>query len=209
MAKGNDQGGPAGVVDPEDRHREESPVSDLAPGADDRDESMHEDEQPIGYAPAKRVAREGAGLKIYKPNQGYYTRVGTAIGAVILTLAGAGFIFTQLGDWLPHEKSYFFPVQYGMTVAFLLIMTAVIYWVTGLNRRAVDFFVATEGEMKKVNWSTRQEVVRSTKVVIVTVLLMATMLFVVDIAFMLFFSSIGVLKGSPGLRGLFGGGTPQ
>ena len=48
-------------------------------------------------------------------------------------------------------------------------MCVLTYWVVGVNRKANDFFIATEGEMKKVNWSTRAEVIRSTKVVIVTV----------------------------------------
>ena len=43
----------------------------------------------------------------------------------------------------------------------------------------------------------------------VTVVLMAVLLFCVDVLFMLFFSQIRVLQASPGLSRLFGGGeTP-
>ena len=179
-------------------------MSDVAPGAEDRDESRQR-EPETGYAPARKPARsDGPGLRIYKPNQGYYTRVGTAIGAGVLILAGAVFLYDQLGNWMNPKSSYYFPIRYGVTVAWVVILSAVTYWVTGVNRASVEFFVATEGEMKKVNWSTRQEVVRSTKVVIVTVVLMAVLLFVVDVVFMLIFHSIKVLKASPGLTRLFG-----
>ena len=97
-------------------------------------------------------------------------------------------------------------MQYGVAVGFMLAMGVLLYWVVGLNRKANDFFIATEGEMKKVNWSSRQEVVRSTKVVIVTVVLMGVFLFVVDLLFMEFFSSIEVLKTPSMLRKLFGHG---
>jgi preprotein translocase subunit SecE len=61
------------------------------------------------------------------------------------------------------------------------------------RQRVADFLIATEGEMKKVSWSSRKEVIGSTKVVIVTTLIMAAVLFVVDIVFQLFFKSIGIL----------------
>ncbi|MBU0641058.1 MAG: preprotein translocase subunit SecE [Planctomycetes bacterium] len=54
--------------------------------------------------------------------------------------------------------------------------------------------IATEGEMKKVNWSSKKEVIGATKVVIVTVLALGAMLFIVDIFFMTVFGGIGVLK---------------
>jgi preprotein translocase subunit SecE len=76
----------------------------------------------------------------------------------------------------------------------------------GLNRKANDFFIATEGEMKKVNWSSRQEIVRSTKVVVVTVILFGAFLFLADVLFMEFFSAIKVLQTPSMLRRLFGQG---
>jgi len=47
--------------------------------------------------------------------------------------------------------------------------------------------------MKKVSWSSRKEVVGSTKVVIVTTLIVAMILYGVDIMFRLFFIRLGVL----------------
>ena len=69
------------------------------------------------------------------------------------------------------------------------------YWLVGVNRKACDFLIATEGEMKKVSWSTKNELWGSTKVVIFFTLLMALLLFIVDLFFLFVFSAIGVLKG--------------
>lgn len=184
--------------------REESAVSDLAPDAAGERDSKG---SPSGGSVAPvRAARSGGGIKIYKPSQGYYTRIGTAIGATVLIVAGTGWWYSQLTDWLRSDSSAYNPLRYGISTAFLVLMGAVTYWVVGVNRRANEFFIATEGEMKKVNWSTRKDVVRSTKVVVAAVVLLAALLFLVDLLFMTFFSSIGVLQAAPGLTKIFGGG---
>ncbi len=70
------------------------------------------------------------------------------------------------------------------------------YWILALNRKVCDFLIATEGEMKKVNWTSRAEIIGSTKVVIFMVVAMSTMLFMVDLFFMTIFGWLGVLKGT-------------
>ena len=81
------------------------------------------------------------------------------------------------------------------------------YWALALNHRICDFLIATEGEMKKVNWSTRKDIIGSTKVVVFVVIFMSVLLFVVDMFFMSFFSAIGILRTGSGmieaLRSLF------
>ncbi len=62
------------------------------------------------------------------------------------------------------------------------------------RRSTSDFMIATEGEMKKVNWSTRREVIGSTKVVIMFTLFMAFFLFAADLGFQQLFKMIGTLK---------------
>ena len=66
----------------------------------------------------------------------------------------------------------------------------------GRNPRSVDFLIATEAEMRKVNWSTRREVMNSTGVVIVTMLAIAVFSFVCDRAFAWSFLQVGVLDSS-------------
>ncbi len=155
--------------------------------------------------PSRRGKPEsGFGLRIYKPGQGFYTRVGTAVGVGVLILAGGITLFDQLKASLSQDSSYYYAATYGGTVGFLAVMAFAMYWVVGLNRKANDFFIATEGEMKKVSWSTRQEVVRSTKVVITLVVIMSILLFVGDLLFMVFFNQIGVLKTGVGVLKLLG-----
>ncbi|OHB45836.1 MAG: preprotein translocase subunit SecE [Planctomycetes bacterium GWC2_49_10] len=59
--------------------------------------------------------------------------------------------------------------------------------------RVVDFLIAGEGEMKKVNWSSRKEIIASTMVVIFVVMAMSCIMAVADVGFTWFFSEIGVL----------------
>jgi len=155
----------------------------------------------------KRTNLGGGGLRIYKPGQGFYTRVGTAIGVGILAVAGAYYLSGELDYVIDPASSHALPVKYSIVVAFLLVMGVVTYWVAGANRTTNDFFIATEGEMKKVSWSTWPEVVRSTKVVILAVLMLGIFLFVVDLAFMAFFSWINVLEGWSAFERLFGAGS--
>jgi preprotein translocase subunit SecE len=156
--------------------------------------------------PEAEAAKGGFALRVYKGGQGYHTRMGTAIGAGILTVWGAYFLLEELG-MVALDAKVRLPVQYGVPAALIIIMSVLVYWLVGVSRRPNDFFIATEGEMKKVRWSTRKEVTRSTKVVIVSVLLLGAFLFMWDLMFMLFFSTIHVLKGSPGLERLFGSGS--
>ena len=48
--------------------------------------------------------------------------------------------------------------------------------------------------MRKVNWSTRKEIIGSTQVVIVAAFLLAAFLFGIDTAFAKFFQIIGVIE---------------
>jgi len=126
----------------------------------------------------------------------------------VLILAGGDFIYDQLSVFRVDEAAWTLWMQAGITIGFLAGMFLLTFWVCFVNRKASDFFISTEGEMKKVNWSTRREIIGSTKVVIVFTLLMSLVLFMVDMVFMTFFSWIGVLKEAPSiLEALFGGGA--
>ena len=77
-----------------------------------------------------------------------------------------------------------------MVPAVVLVALCVLtYWI--LNKPAVaDFLIAAEGELKKVNWSSRKEITVSTFVVIVVVLLMAALLGTTDFVFQLIFQKL-------------------
>lgn len=84
-------------------------------------------------------------------------------------------------------------LQGGIAAVVILLGAVAIYYFVGMKPRTVDFLVATDGEMKKVNWSTRKDVIASTWVVIAFSIVLAAGLFVVDILFSEFFRFIGVL----------------
>ncbi len=77
------------------------------------------------------------------------------------------------------------PVPYGMHLRYGIpvLMCALgaygIYRLVNMQRFA-DFLIATEGEMKKVSWSSRRELVGSTAVVLVTVMILAAFIYLID-----------------------------
>ena len=67
-----------------------------------------------------------------------------------------------------------------------------IFWLVN-KAQIADFMIAAEGELKKVSWSSRKEVVTSTIVVICVMLLMSVILLLVDIGLQYFFAWIGLI----------------
>jgi preprotein translocase SecE subunit len=147
----------------------------------------------------------GSRFRIIKSGQGKHVRWGTAIGAGVLALSGAHFVWLQIQRFAFIESNNY--VRMLVPVLVLLAAVYLIFWLVGRKEKMVDFLIATEGEMKKVNWSTRKEVWGATKVVIVTVLALSLILFLVDLVFIVFFSGIGVLKFDV-MRDLLGIGKP-
>ena len=89
------------------------------------------------------------------------------------------------------EKMY---LQAGLAGAAILIGAVLLFYYISVNPKTGEFLIATDGEMKKVNWSTRKEVVGSTWVVVTTCFLMAGVLFVVDFLFKELFTLLGVFE---------------
>lgn len=129
----------------------------------------------------------------YKPEQGKYTRLGTFLAGGALVAWGAYFMYERLqvfqgDDWGSLLITTGIPLLVAAALGWL------VWWVTYGNRPAGDFMIATEGEMKKVSWSTRREVIGSTKVVILFTFLFALYLFGIDVVFQFVFSALGVLQ---------------
>jgi preprotein translocase SecE subunit len=130
---------------------------------------------------------------IYKNGQGYWTRMVSAAAFGLLLAYGTFWIWSKAGAGASMGQKY---VAGAIALVFLGGLGGLAFWLLGRNPRSVDFLVATEAEMKKVNWSTRREVMGSTGVVITTMLAIAVFCFVCDRAFALGFMQIGVLDGS-------------
>ena len=107
-------------------------------------------------------------LKIYKPGQGKYTRLYSAFGAALIVLLGCITLYKQLdarvGEW-GLSKTAGIWVSTMIPVGIFVILSLLIIWL--INKVSVsDFMISAEGEIKKVNWSSRHEIVISTIVVI-------------------------------------------
>lgn len=127
---------------------------------------------------------------LYKPIQGRYARLYTALGLGVIVLAGAYQVYQASLEYTPLWR-------FGLPAAF----AAVLGWVTFRLIHFppfADFLIATEAEMNKVSWTTKDDLIRATTVVLATVLVMALFLFVVDRLWTLILQLIGVLQ--------FGGG---
>ena len=129
---------------------------------------------------------------VYKKGQGFWTRqMSTVAGAVLILLGGM-----WVADLFRGREWFGLASQYWQAAAFLLwsgILGSLLYAFIWVKPRSVDFLVATETEMKKVNWSTRREITGSTIVVILLAAGIAGFCKVCDLLFFWVFSSINVL----------------
>lgn len=124
-------------------------------------------------------------LKIYKRGQGKNSRLWTAIVLLVVIAAGCWRLHEKLSAASPDN-----PWVHTMIPAIVFaLFSGIIYWLSNIPSIA-NFLIAAEGEIKKVSWSSRKEIVNSTLIVITVVAVMATGLGLVDIAFRLFFSEV-------------------
>ena len=120
-----------------------------------------------------------AKLTIYKRNQGKRVRLITGLSVMGLVVIGAVRLSGVLSSWQTTDMP---AIRFGVPVLLVLGFGALMFWL--LNRPSTaDFLIATEGEMKKVSWSSRKEVIGATKVVIAATLITALLLFSVDLVF--------------------------
>ncbi len=143
---------------------------------------------PAPVAPSRSTG--GSAFHLFKPGQGVYVRWGTAAGLGLLSLGMVGFIRSSV---LMRMTSNELALNL-IPVVILAGLAWLIFNYVGRNRRVCEFLIATEGEMKKVNWSTFEEVRTATKVVIFVVAMIGLGLFLVDLLFMFLFSAIDVLQ---------------
>jgi preprotein translocase subunit SecE len=149
-----------------------------------------------GRAVATSAGGAGGGFfHIYKSGQGYWTRMGTVGGAALIILLVGNFLYTYLPTWfdvLGTHTSWLL----GVVAASVVAMSLLVFWLMNKPTNA-DFLIATDSEMKKVNWTSRQELIGSTKVVIFFVVFITLLLFAIDILFGYVFFWVGVLKQPP------------
>jgi preprotein translocase subunit SecE len=130
-------------------------------------------------------------VDLYKPMQGWYARVYTAAGLGLIACAGV---------WRIHEATLelqWLILRLSMPTIFALIFAWLVFRIIEFPPFA-EFLIATEAEMNKVSWTSKDDLFRATTVVLSTVLVMAVFLYLVDTLWTFVLRMIGVLQ--------FGGG---
>ena len=134
-------------------------------------------------------------LKVYKPGQGYWTRMVSVISFGALTLAGIHWLCQGQLKGVGGDNSLY--IQSGVAVALIALGGWVLFHFIGAKPASCDFLIATEGEMKKVNWPNRREVIGSTWIVVCCLILLTTILFLSDAIVSDVAMRIDVIVGEP------------
>ena len=171
----------------------------IVSGADEPDrrppQREEKDEQRHGF------------FTIYKKGQGYWTRICSAAAAGMIILLTANFIWVNLPplirDYFESPTATTAEISVAETKITRLTLAVCAVFVLGsawlvwklMNKPAnADFLIATDSEMKKVNWTSKQELIGSTKVVIIFMLMIALLLFTLDMYFTRVFYLLNVLE---------------
>ena len=124
---------------------------------------------------------------IYKRGQGKYTRLCSAFAIALLAGLGCLRLFSKLEatSWGLSNKTTLW-IATMVPAGLFALLALLIFWL--VNKPSIaDFMIAAEGEMKKVSWSSKQEITASTTIVVVVIIVMAVLLGTTDIAFRVFF----------------------
>lgn len=124
---------------------------------------------------------------LYKPLQGRQARLATAIALGLIIIFGLRELHLTLNASSSSVVSFTIPSVIGVVLAWLTFRIL-------QYPPFVEFLIATEAEMNKVSWTSREDLKRATTVVLVTVLFMAVFLFGVDWVWMNLLQLIGVLR---------------
>ena len=127
---------------------------------------------------------------LYKPMQGRHARLYTALGLGVVVVLGLWRVYESLNEGT-------IGVRYGVPAALGLAIGWFIFRLVEYPP-FVEFLIATEAEMNKVSWTSRDDLYRATTVVLATVTLMSVFLFGVDWLWSNLLQVLGVLR--------FGGG---
>jgi len=114
---------------------------------------------------------------MYKRGQGFNTRLWSGLTCFTITAVGCYRLYQILLSRTNNIWLYTL-VPSGVCAAIALLL----FWLVNKPNIA-DFMIAAEGEIKKVSWSSRREIVASTTIVIGVVLSMGAMLVGVDFVF--------------------------
>jgi len=140
--------------------------------------------------PVNALLHELFQFGVYKRNQGRIVRQVTLAALVVTAAMG----FYRLHETLrPHAVDW--SARTGVPaaiwhVAVPFALTLACAWIAFrlINfPRFADFMIAVEAEMNKVSWPARAELIRASLVVLVTIIVLAVVLYVFDYVWLNFF----------------------
>ena len=149
---------------------------------------------PFGTGTIKSFDVANGVVRVGDLNLNENTDPSQAVRIVVESAPGAA---SESAVVLSRRGVTIFPQIYLQLGGFSLVVlfgSIIIYYLVGVARKSSEFLIATDGEMKKVNWGTRKDVIGSTWVVVVASFLIALVLFVIDLGFSRLFRFIGVLE---------------
>ncbi len=137
-------------------------------------------------------------MEVYKKNQGFHARVFMAVALGAFALFASHAVYGTLIESAQLYPGAEVPLV-GIKLTWGLVSAAAFFFVcaaliglhttgfeTGLgrldtnSRKTVEFLIVTQGELQKVSWPTRDELVGSTGVVIVLLVILGAYIFGVD-----------------------------
>ena len=148
---------------------------------------------------------------VYKKGQGIYSRIVVGIALGVLGLYAAISLHNVLLDLPNVAQNTTIPLvgvglTWGLICSFALfaVLGFLIYlFVAGMEtgvrsldnsgKKVVEFLIETQGELQKVSWPTKYELVGSTAVVIISVVVIGIFVLGVDWFVSLIMGYIGVL----------------
>jgi preprotein translocase subunit SecE len=126
-------------------------------------------------------------FEIYKRGQGKYTRLCSAFGIATVVALGCLQLYQWLNAVIVSDPRTALWISTMVPSGLFVVLALLIFWL--VNKPTVaDFMISSEGELKKVSWSTRREIAVSTLIVIIVVAVMAILLFATDMFFQVFFN---------------------
>jgi preprotein translocase subunit SecE len=126
-------------------------------------------------------------LGVYKRSQGRIVRQVTFAALAIVFALVAWRMYVMFGPRLGLATIY------SLAGAVVALGGWISYRLVNMPRFA-DFLIAVEAEMNKVSWPSRQELIRSSLVVIVVMFAMAGVLYAFDILWAWLFVQTGILR---------------
>lgn len=126
---------------------------------------------------------------MYKRSQGRITRQVSFAAIWLLVIIGAW----RLNAYLQQNAGASPDLAVAIPLAVAVVGGWIAYRLVNLPSFA-DFLIAVEAEMNKVSWPTRAELIRSSLVVVFSILFLAVALYCYDTFWAFLLSRLGVMK---------------